>query len=66
MSNKQVSDKTVYPCQLLIEGIPMRKTDFCWISYEPENKVAAQLYRSAGFIEKGEKCGDEIVAALKL
>ena len=49
-----------------IRTFPCGKADYCWLSYEPENKVAAQLYRSVGFTENGEKCGDEIVAALKL
>ncbi|MBQ7737925.1 MAG: GNAT family N-acetyltransferase [Oscillospiraceae bacterium] len=35
-------------------------------SYEPENEVAAKLYRDFGFAENGEKDGDEIVAVLKL
>ena len=45
---------------------PCGKADYCWLSYEPENEVARQLYRSVGFVENGEKCGDEIVAAIKL
>ena len=38
----------------------------CSLSYEPENAVARELYRSLGFIENGEMDGDEIVAVLKL
>jgi diamine N-acetyltransferase len=32
------------------------------LSYEPENVVARQLYASLGFVETGEREGDEIVA----
>ena len=45
---------------------PCGKADYCWLSYEPENRVASALYRSVGFVENGEKCGDEIVAVIKL
>ena len=39
---------------------------YCWLSYEPENIVARDLYATFGFIENGEICDDEIVACLKL
>ena len=45
---------------------PCGKAEYCFLSYEPENKVAAKLYRSFGFVENGEMDGDEIVAVLKL
>ena len=35
-------------------------------SWEPGNDVAAKLYNDFGFIENGEKDGDEIVAVLEL
>ena len=35
-------------------------------SWEPDNEVAAKLYRGFGFVENGEKDGDEIVGVLKL
>lgn len=35
-------------------------------SWEPENEVAAKLYRDFGFVENGEKDGDETVGVLKL
>ena len=35
-------------------------------SWEPGNDVAAKLYHDFGFIENGEKDGDEIVAVLEL
>ncbi|MBQ9545210.1 MAG: GNAT family N-acetyltransferase [Clostridia bacterium] len=45
---------------------PCGKAPYCEVSYEPENHVAAGLYRSFGFVENGEKDGEEIVAVLKL
>ena len=45
---------------------PCGKADFCWLSYEPENAVAKSLYASFGFIETGEKDGEELIAVLKL
>ena len=49
-----------------IKTFPCGKAEYCWISYEPENVVAKNLYASFGFAETGEMCGDEIVAVLKL
>ena len=45
---------------------PCGKAEYCSLSYEPENEVARELYRSLGFVENGEMDGDEIVAVLKL
>ena len=45
---------------------PCGKAEYCSLSYEPENEVAAKLYHSFGFRENGEMDGDEIVAVLKL
>ena len=45
---------------------PCGKAEYCEISYEPENTVAASLYHSMGFTENGEMDGDEIVAVMKL
>ena len=45
---------------------PCGKAELCWISYEPENVVAKELYQSFGFVETGEMDGDEVVAVLKL
>lgn len=49
-----------------VKTFPCGKADFCWLSYEPENEVASQLYHSFGFAETGEMDGDEIIAVLKL
>lgn len=51
-----------------IRTFPAGKAEYCWISYEPENEVARQLYRSFGFVEaeKMPRGWDEIPALLKL
>lgn len=49
-----------------IRTLPCGKADYCWLSYEPNNKVARDLYRSYGFFETGEKDGEEVIAVLKL
>jgi diamine N-acetyltransferase len=36
------------------------------ISYEPENKVAQNLYATLGFLEPGEMLDGETLAVLKL
>jgi diamine N-acetyltransferase len=45
---------------------PYGKAEYCWLSYEPENELARNLYHSLGFEESGEMCEDEIIAVLKL
>ncbi|MBQ7173005.1 MAG: GNAT family N-acetyltransferase [Clostridia bacterium] len=49
-----------------VRTYPCGKAEYCSLSYEPENEVAAKLYHSFGFVENGEMDGDEIVAVLKL
>ena len=49
-----------------IKTRPCGEAEFCWISYEPDNKTAAQLYRSFGFAETGEMDGEELIAILPL
>ena len=49
-----------------IKSFPCGKSEYCWLSYEPENEVARQLYRSFGFVETGDIVGGEIIAVLKL
>ena len=49
-----------------IRTFPCGKAEYCWLSYEPENKAARDLYRSFGFVETGEKDGEELIAVLKL
>ena len=49
-----------------IRTFPCGKADWCWLSYEPENETARELYRSFGFAETGEKDGEELIAVLRL
>ena len=49
-----------------VRTFPCGKADYCWLSYEPENVVAKELYASFGFTETGEKDGEELIAVLKL
>ena len=49
-----------------IKSFPCGRSEYCWLSYEPENEVARQLYRSFGFVETGDIVGGEIIAVLKL
>lgn len=34
-----------------VRAFPCGKADYCWLSYEPENVVAKELYASFGFTE---------------
>ena len=49
-----------------IRTFPCGKADYCWLSYESENEAARNLYHSFGFVETGEKDGEELIAVLKL
>lgn len=49
-----------------IRSFPCGEAEYCWLSYEPENSVAKELYRSFGFTETGELDGEEKIAILKL
>lgn len=51
-----------------IKTFPCGKTEWCWLSYEPENEVAKKLYSSFGFVERPDfyKEGDEMPAVLEL
>ena len=49
-----------------IKSFPCGKTKYCWLSYEPENKVACKLYHSFDFTETGDMEGNEIIAILEL
>ena len=49
-----------------IKSFPCGKAKYCWLSYEPENKVACKLYHSFDFNETGDMEGSEIIAILEL
>ncbi|MBQ6479356.1 MAG: GNAT family N-acetyltransferase [Erysipelotrichaceae bacterium] len=49
-----------------IRTYPCGEAEYCWLSYEPENRIARRLYRSFGFVETGDMDGEEVIAVLKL
>lgn len=49
-----------------IRTFPCGEAEYCFLSYEPENETAKQLYHRFGFQENGEMDGEEIVAVRKL
>ena len=49
-----------------VNTFPCGTAKYCWLSYESDNDVARQLYKSVGFVENDEKNGEEIVAILEL
>lgn len=49
-----------------VNTFPCGTAKYCWLSYESDNDLARKLYKSVGFVETGEKYGEEIVAILKL
>jgi diamine N-acetyltransferase len=49
-----------------IKTYPCGPAEYCWLSYEPENQIAKELYASFGFTETGDMDGEEIIAVLKL
>lgn len=50
----------------LVKTYPFGPAEKLWLSYEPENTHARDLYLRCGFVENGEMCGDEIIAVLDL
>ena len=49
-----------------VNTFPCGTAKYCWLSYESDNDLARKLYKSVGFVETGEKDGEEIVAIMKL
>ena len=49
-----------------IKSMPCGEAEYCWLSYEPDNAVARQMYHSFGFEETGEMDGEELIAVLRL
>ena len=50
----------------LIRTFPFGEAKKVWLSYEPENTRARDIYQKYGFAENGEMCGSEIVAVYEL
>ena len=49
-----------------IESFPCGKAEYCWLSYEPDNEAARQLYNSFGFHETGDMDGEELIAVRRI
>lgn len=49
-----------------IKTFPCGSAEYCYLSYEPENEIAKNLYADFGFVENGEMDDEEIVAVLAL
>lgn len=64
--NRGFGRKAVQLALDYIKTFPCGEAEYCWLSYEPENKAARQLYRSFGFEETGNMDGEEVIAVLKL
>lgn len=58
--------KAMEVCIGYLRTRPAGPAEKVWLSYEPENTVAGELYRKFGFAENGEMCGEEIVAVREL
>ncbi len=58
--------QTIDAAMNLIRTFPFGEAEKVWLSYEPENTHASDIYRKYGFVENGEMCGDEIIAIYEL
>jgi diamine N-acetyltransferase len=58
--------QTIDAAMDLIRAFPFGPAEKVWLSYEPENVHARDIYRKYGFTENGEMCGNEIVAVYNL
>jgi diamine N-acetyltransferase len=58
--------QTIDAAMALIRTFPFGEAEKVWLSYEPENVRARDIYREYGFVENGEMCGNEIVAVYEL
>ena len=49
-----------------IKTLPCGPAEYCWLSYESENEIAKNLYKSFGFVETEDMDENEIIAIMKL
>lgn len=63
---KGLGKQTMDAVMDLIRTFPFGEAKKVWLSYESENIRAKEIYQKYGFIENGEKCGNEIVAVYEL
>ena len=58
---KGFGKKAMHVALEFVNTFPCGTAKHCWLSYESDNNVACQLYKSVGFVEIDEKDGEEIV-----
>ena len=63
---KGFGKQTMDAVMALIRTFPFGEAKKVWLSYEPENTRARDIYNKYGFAENGEMCGNEIVAVYEL
>lgn len=63
---KGYGKQTMDAVMALIRTFPFGEAKKVWLSYEPENTRARDIYNKYGFAENGEMCGNEIVAVYEL
>ncbi|MDD5953988.1 MAG: GNAT family N-acetyltransferase [Firmicutes bacterium] len=63
---KGLGRQTMDAVMALIRTFPFGEAKKVWLSYEPENTRAKDLYSRFGFVENGQMCGNEIVAVCDL
>ena len=63
---KGFGKQTMDAVMTLIRTFPFGEAKKVWLSYEPENTRARDIYHKYGFAENGEMCGNEIVAVYDL
>lgn len=63
---KGYGKQTMDAVMALIRTFPFGQAQKVWLSYEPENTRAKEIYNKYGFVENGEMCGNEIVAVYAL
>lgn len=63
---KGFGKQTMDAAMALIRTFPFGEAKKVWLSYEPENTRARDIYKKYGFVENGEMCGNEIVAVYEL
>ena len=63
---KGFGKQTMDAVMALIRTFPFGEAKKVWLSYEPENTRARDIYQKYGFLENGEMCGNEIVAVYDL
>lgn len=64
--NKGYGKKAFIKIIEFIKTYPSGKAEKCWISYKSSNIFAKNLYANFGFVETGEICNKESIAALKI